>query len=87
MFIIIEISLFPDPLGGAKEQTPCVCVCIYTHIYICISNHMYISVLKTISWHQCFPFYSNNTEFILIFSFSLFVIPFSDSDKSGFTYL
>ena len=39
-FIVTEISLSPDALREQGNKFACVSVCTYTHIYICISNHM-----------------------------------------------
>lgn len=37
--------------------------------------------LKTMSSHQCFQFQSNIPGFILVFSLSVIITPFSDNDK------
>ena len=54
---------------------------MFTSIFISISIYLYS--FKAMISFLYFQFQSNTTEFNLVFSFSVFVIPFPDSEKPG----
>ena len=55
-----------------------ICECTYTpHLYVFYSYIIYLYILKTINSYQNFQFKFNTTAL----SISIFVIPFSDSEK------
>lgn len=69
----------------------------YNHIHVCIHVNIHIRpktsvtislsiYIKNIS-HQCLQFQLNTAEFIMSFSFSIFVTSFHDTKKPGSHFL
>ena len=60
----------------------------HTHTHTCTHAHTHTLLylfLETLTSHNVLK--SNSMEFVVVFSLFFFVLPFSDSEKSGFHYL